>query len=167
MFNIGDLIIYSAQGICQIDDICEKTYSGVSKSYYVLHPIRDIKLVISIPVDNEKVTMLELIQKEEAEEIIESFRFSGASWIDMNSQRNHTYYNIVKNGDRKEISKVINVLMREKVKIEGNGKKFFESDNKILTFAQSILFTELAMSLNTTTDEIHERINGFICENEK
>ena len=31
MYNIGDLMIYSAHGICRVDDICEKTISGITK----------------------------------------------------------------------------------------------------------------------------------------
>lgn len=73
MFNIGELIIYSAHGICRIDDICEKTYFGVTKNFYILHPVVDYRLTISTPVDNNKVVMLELLSKEEAEEILESF----------------------------------------------------------------------------------------------
>lgn len=53
MFDIGDLIIYSGQGICHIDDICAKTYLDVTEAYYVLHPIENCKLTISIPVDKE------------------------------------------------------------------------------------------------------------------
>jgi CarD family transcriptional regulator len=79
MFNIGDLIIYSSHGICCIDDICEKTYTGVAKNYYVLHPTENSNLEISVPVDSDKVTMLELLNREEAEEIIESFTIPGAA----------------------------------------------------------------------------------------
>ena len=60
MFDIGDLIIYSAQGICHIDDICKKTYAGVTRNYYILHPVHNSKLKISTPVDNNKLTMLKL-----------------------------------------------------------------------------------------------------------
>ncbi|MDQ6596090.1 CarD family transcriptional regulator [Bacillus salipaludis] len=41
MFNIGDLIIYSGHGICRVDDICEKTVSGITRTYYVLHPMEN------------------------------------------------------------------------------------------------------------------------------
>ena len=43
MFNIGDLIIYSALGICRIDNICEQTYNGTTRKYYVIQPIEDNK----------------------------------------------------------------------------------------------------------------------------
>ena len=39
MFNIGDVVIYSAHGISKIDNICEKPFSNVTKTYYELHPL--------------------------------------------------------------------------------------------------------------------------------
>jgi CarD family transcriptional regulator len=166
MFNIGELVVYSVHGICHIDDICEKAYLGVTKKYYVLHPLQDSKLTISTLVDNDKVTMLELIDKEEAEEIIESFKLPGISWIELNNQRNQLYYETVKTGNRKEISKIVNTLMRKKNEVEINGKKLSDPDNKLLTFAQNILFAELAFSLNTTFEAIYEKTNKLTNENE-
>ncbi len=164
MFNIGDLVIYSAQGICRIDDICEKNFQGNNKSYYVLHPVNNSKLEISIPVDNNKITMQELIKRGEAEEILESFRYPGIDWIEINTMRNQVYSGIVKTGNRREISRVLNTLMREKNKVELNGKKFYEQDNKLLTSIQNILFSDLAMSFGTTAEIISEKINGIISE---
>jgi CarD family transcriptional regulator len=36
MFKVGDSIIYSAYGVCQNDEICDKTVQGVTRTYYVL-----------------------------------------------------------------------------------------------------------------------------------
>jgi CarD family transcriptional regulator len=58
MFDIGDVIIYSEHGLCQIDDICEKTFAGVTRTYYILHPLAQENLQISTPIDNNKVVML-------------------------------------------------------------------------------------------------------------
>ncbi|MGI6706300.1 MAG: CarD family transcriptional regulator [Clostridia bacterium] len=116
MFNVGDRIIYASQGICQIDEICEKTVLGVTRDYYVLHPLDNPSLKISIPVDND--IMNKLVDKKEAEEIIESFKGPGVRWIEKSSQRIQVYDGIIKKGDRREISQVANTLMREKIKAE-------------------------------------------------
>ena len=162
MFNVGDLIIYSAHGICHIDEICEKTYSGVTKTYYVLHPIEDTKLTINTPIDTDKVVMLELIHKDEAEEILESFKGLGIRWEENNTQRPKIYFDIAKNGNRKEISDIINTLMRKKQEAEKDGKKLTHQDGKLLTFLQNTLFNELAIALNTSFEEIVLRVNRVI-----
>jgi CarD family transcriptional regulator len=116
MYNIGDLVIYSSHGICHIDEICEKTYLNVTKSYYVLHPLGNSKLEINIPVDSDKITMKDLPDRAEAEELLDSFRYEGISWVDIKSQRAAIYYDIAKSGDRKQISRIANTLMRKKEK---------------------------------------------------
>ncbi|MEH7123834.1 CarD family transcriptional regulator [Bacillus sp. JJ1773] len=163
MFNIGDLIIYSAHGICKIDDICEKTVAGITRPYYVLHPMEnDHQLTISTPVDNDKVVMLELIRKEEANEILESFKDPGVKWIEHANMRYNDYCEIVNAGDRKEIAKVVNTLMRKKIEYELNEKKLYEQDRKLLNSTQNILFKELAISLNLTFDAVNEMVINLI-----
>lgn len=164
MFNIGDKIIYSAQGICQIDDICEKNFSGAIKKYYVLHPLDNCKLNISIPVDTDKVTMLELMEKDEAEEILETFRQPQKNCLEPGNHRYQAYSQVVRDGNRKEISQIANNLMREKYDIEKSGKKYRQMDLKLLTSIQNILFTEIAMSLNTTYEKVNEEVTFLLKE---
>ena len=166
MFNVGELIIYSAHGICCIDEICEKTIAGKKRNYYELHPIEDYTLSISVPVESDKVTMLQLVNKEEAEEILESFRHPGIEWIEANTERNQVYSKIVKKGNRKEISKIVSTLMRKKRKIEAEGRKFHEQDNRLLTSIKNILFTELAFKLNTTFEAISRKVTRLVNEND-
>lgn len=165
MFNVGDLIVYSAQGICRIDDICEKTYLGITRNCYILHPLQDPNLKICTPVDNDKVNMLELVDGDEAGEIIESFRLPGIDWIEPWGIRNQVYSKIIKKGNRKEISGLLNTLMRKKNQYEASGKKISEKDNRFLVLIQNTLFTELAMSLNTTFETINEKVSDLINEN--
>ncbi|MFC7684427.1 CarD family transcriptional regulator [Ureibacillus sp. GCM10028918] len=156
MFNIGDTIIYSSHGLCQIDGISEKTFSGVTKTYYVLHPLNNEKLEISTPVDNKTISTL--MAKEEAEEILTLFTKPGIDWIEKGNQRSQGYSLIAKKGNRKEIAKVINTLLVKKHELENNDRKFSEQDRKLLVSMQGILFSELALSLNTTTAEISNKI---------
>lgn len=163
MFNIGDLIIYSAHGICRVDDICEKTVSGITRPYYVLHPMENNhQLTISTPVNNDKVVMLELIHQEEADEILETFKDPGINWADNHNIRFNLYSDIVNTGDRKEIAKVVNTLMRKEMETALLGKKLYEQDRKQLNTIKDILFKELAISLNTTFAEINDRVIRLI-----
>ena len=154
MFKVGDLIIYSSHGLCRIDEICERLDLQEGKRYYILHPVEDSKLKISIPVDNDKVNMLELLDREEAEEIIGLFEYPGVSWIEINSKRNEIYSEVLKTGNRRDISKIVNTLLRKKYKTENVGKKFHERDQRLLSCAKNILFAELAIALDTINEYI-------------
>lgn len=162
MFKKGDLILYSVHGICKVDDICEKTISHIKKQYYILHPINEKNLSISTPVDNDKVAMLELLTKEEAQETLELFKNPGINWIEIDRERSEVYNEIIKQWNRREIVKIANTLMRTKIDLESNGKKFHEKDKKMLLDIQSILFSELAFSLDTTSEEIAKIVNRYV-----
>ncbi|WHY86847.1 CarD family transcriptional regulator [Neobacillus novalis] len=163
MFNIGDLVIYSAHGICKIDDICDKTVSGITRTYYVLHPLdNNHQLTISTPVNNDKVLMLELIHQEGANNILESFKYPGIKWVDNPNIRFKLYSDIINTGNRKEIATVVNTLIQKQIEAERHEKKLYEQDRKLLNHTQNILFKELAISLNTTFEEINERVIRLI-----
>lgn len=166
MFNIGDLVIYSAHGICCIDDICQNTYFGVTKEYYVLHPVENVKLKITTPVDSDKILMQGLLERGEAEEILESFNLPGTNWIEIDNQRTQMYSEVIRQGNRREIAKIANTLIRKKVETKKIGRKFQERDEKLLNSIQDILFKELALSLNTTSEDISKQISKLINENE-
>lgn len=167
MFKKGDLILYSVHGICKVDDICERTISYMKKSYYILHPINDNNLSISTPVDNYKVKILELLTKEQAEEVLESFKNPGKEWIEIDRERSEIYNNIIKSGNRNEIIKIVNTLMRVKIDLEKEGKKFHEKDKKMMLDIQNILFSELAFSLNMESDEVAKKVNSYIKQSMK
>ena len=166
MFKKGDLVLYSVHGICEIDDICEKTFSYEKREYYTLHPIKEEKLTISIPVDSDKISILELLSKEEAQDVVESFKDSslGTEWITIDKERGDTYSNVVRYGKREEVIKVANTLMRTKIDLESQGKKFHEKDKKILEDIQKVLFSELAFSLEISCDEVKKAINKNVKE---
>ncbi len=162
MFDIGDIIIYSVHGLCQIDDISEQTIAGVTRTYYVMHPLGETSLKISIPVDSDKVVMLKPMEKDVAEELIQTFKEPQAGWIEDAKQRSRKYMELVNTGDRDEIAKIANILMRKSVEYKKNNKRLYDQDRSLLQMIQNILFKEMALSLETTVETIEERVNHMI-----
>lgn len=164
MFNVGDVIIYSAHGLCQIDDICEKTFGDTTGSYYVLHPLENLKLSISIPTDSKKLLMQKVMEREEAEEVLHSFQQPGIEWVENVRQRTKHYSSLVNTGDRKEIAKVAITLMSKKREADSDNKKLHEHDRALLAYIQKIMFTELAVSLDTSYEEISNKVKSMISQ---
>lgn len=168
MFTIGDQIIYSAHGLCRIDDICEETILGVTKKYYKLRPTENNHhITIKTPVDNDKVLMLSLLNKEQANEIIDSFHNPALDWNDNPNARLAYFSELINTGDRREIAKVVNTLMRRKIEAKLQGRNLYERDHKILNSTQMILFKELSLSLDTTFEEINRMVNSRINDEPK
>jgi CarD family transcriptional regulator len=162
MFDIDDVIIYSEHGLCQIDDICEKTIAGVTRTYYILHPLAQENLQISTPIDNNKVVMLKTMEREEAEQLLESFKQSGIAWIEEHKKRYQQYLELMQTGDRKVIADIAITLMQKNLELKENNKRLYDQDRKLLQTIQNILFNEMAMSMNTSFEEIEERVNNLI-----
>jgi CarD family transcriptional regulator len=164
MFDIGDVIIYSEHGLCQIDDICEKTIAGVTRTYYILHPLAQENLQISTPIDNKKVVMLKTMERDEAEELLYSFKQPGIVWIEDHKKRYHQYQELIQTGDRKVIANIAITLMQKNLELKENNKRLYDQDRKLLLTIQNILFNEMALSMNTTFEAIDEQVNEFIRE---
>ncbi|WP_047985935.1 CarD family transcriptional regulator [Ornithinibacillus californiensis] len=158
MFNIGELVVYSDHGVCKIDSISEKTYGGKTRTYYELHPIEDSKLRINIPVNNVKVNMLKMMNKDQADTILKSFEEPGVEWIEDVKIRNKEYNKLIQSGDRLDISKVVNTLMKRKQEMVLEKRHIPEQDKKLLSKTLTILIEELAISLDKHIDEIEQKI---------
>lgn len=158
MFNIGDLIIYSAHGVCKIYDIKEKIFLGERKNYYEIHPINDERLFLSVPVDKGDLLLFKMSDKDEAKTLLDTFKGEGYEWIENNNERSKIYSDILKAGNREEISKVLNALVSESRKLNVIDKKLNEKDKRILISIEEILFSDLAYALSITHEEVKERI---------
>jgi len=162
MYNVGDLIIYSTHGLCKIEDICEKSFGNATRTYYVMHPIEDTKLTISIPKAIGEKNMQSLMEKAEAQKVLQSFQRAGILWVEDARERHKKYSGIVKTGERKDISQVANTLMRKEDEVRRNKQKMSEQDRKMLESIQTILFQELAVSLDKSFEEISEEVDSMI-----
>lgn len=162
MFNVGDLIIYSTHGLCKITDICDKKVGGITRTYYVLYPIEDTKLTISVPKAIGEKNMQSIMDKDEALKVLQSFQKDGICWVEDARERNKKYSGIVKTGERIDISKVANTLMSKEYEIRKDKKKMSEQDRKLLESIQTILFQELAVSLDKPLEEITDEVESMI-----
>lgn len=163
MLKIGDLTIYQEHGICQVKDISEKTYADVTRDYYVLQPINNSnEITFNIPVGNHKKLLSELMNKDEAEEILDSFHSDGAKWIQRPQQRNNQYGRTLTSGNRMDIAKVANTLISRKYKAEKDGKNFADNDRKLLENIEGILFKEMAIAFDTSLQAVKKEVSSMI-----
>lgn len=162
MFNVGDVIVYGVHGLSRIDDICEKTIDNETKKYYVIHPLDQSNLTISVPVDNDKIVMKKIMNGHEAQKLLQTFQEPGIPWIEDARVRAKQFQELVKSGNREAIAKLVNTLMRKEAEYKLQNKKMYDQDQKMLNTVQNILFKELAMSLGTTYSDISERISNML-----
>lgn len=158
MYNVGDVVIYSSHGLCSIKDICEQTFSDITKSYYVLQPLNDPNLTIRTPIDNEKKQLRDIIKKEDALKILHSFTTPGFEWVEQSTHRMRLHTEIIKTGDRQKQALLLNTLLRKKNDYVALEKKFPNQEEKLLQSLQELLFSEFSIALNKSSDEIYEHV---------
>ncbi|MEK4426749.1 CarD family transcriptional regulator [Solibacillus sp. FSL K6-1523] len=158
MYNVGDTVIYSSHGLCSIEEICEQTFSEITKNYYVLKPLNDPNLTIRTPVDNSNTQIRDIMKKEEAIKILHSFTSPGIEWVEQSTHRMRLHTEIIKTDDRQKQAHLLNTLLRKKMDYEALEKKFPMQEEKLLLTLQELIFSEFSIVLNKSSEEIYDEV---------
>jgi len=158
MFKIGEAVIYGSHGVCQIEGIETVQMENLKqKKYYVLNSLHSNGLILRIPTDNEKLTsrMKEILSVDEIRELVSTMSDQEElSWIDSDAERERSYFELVKNGTRKELVSLIKTLHLKEEERMSIGRKLRASDDKIFRQAKEKLHSELAYVLNISIEEV-------------
>lgn len=157
--NVGEIVIYSTNGLCKVNDIVTRTVLGKKTEYYVLSPVHQASSTYFVPVDynSEKIRFERLLSREQAEEMLKYIEDSSPSkWIAQVNDRKQQYTEIVKNGNRKEKIQLIKALFIYQQKLLEQNKRLSISDEHILNICREQIFSELAYVLDKPTEEIAE-----------
>lgn len=155
MFKVNDVIIYGAQGVCNIVDMEEKNVGGTKKTYYVLRPIHDQGSTIFAPTDNAYVLkkMRRLLTKDQIHTLIDSMQWENAVWVENENKRKERYKEILTGGDHLELIKMIKAIYAHKKEREAEGKRLHMSDERFFKDAEQILYNEFQYVLELSCKE--------------
>ncbi len=161
MFSIGELIVYGSMGVCRVEAIEERTVSkdGGTVLFYLLQPIYQ-SCAVSTPVDNGKIPKRPVIDREEAERLIDTIPnvHAEAYHNKVMRQLSEHYENIIKSYDcAKLIEMLLSVYDKRKLCVQQK-KKFGAMDERYMKRAEEMLFGELAVALGIERSEV----SGYI-----
>lgn len=144
MFQINDVIVYGAQGVCRIAGTEEKIISGKKKVYYVLHSVQDDSSVTYVPTDNPLVLqkMRKLLTREEIHSLIDSMSQQAPIWVESELQRKELFKAILVKGDHRELIGMLQSIYAHKQQREAHGKRLHMSDERFFKDAEQLLFHE-------------------------
>ena len=156
MFNIGDIIIYGAQGICKIDRFETKQIGRQTANYYVLKPLYNENTAVFVPVGNETLVakMQSVLSKTQAKNLIEKAQHIGVIETKDENKKRDEYKSVLASGDRERLIAVIKTIRFERDIRRESGKKLNINDEQTLTKAELLLYNELSFVLGRTPDEI-------------
>lgn len=153
MFKAGEYIIYN-NNVCRIKEIR-------NKEFYVMNPVDDESLTITLPVDNNSIK--EVMNKKEALNLIDNILDVEVLDID-GKLLEKEYKKLIKSDDIYDKIKIIKTSYMRNIIRENNGKKLSETDNNYLNKAEKVVYNELAISLNKSFDETKEFIINTLKE---
>ena len=165
MFSIGDTVFYGANGVCSIEDITERTFGGEVQSYYTLRSHHNSSVTLYYPVNAANTKLKEIMTEDKAKAVLQCFEKSADPWNDKMTARNHSYQAIIKSQGHLEIAQMTNTLLRKKLELEAIDKKLPAQDTQILQNVSSILYEELATTLQTTATDISDKVDQIIQNN--
>ena len=166
MFQINDVVVYGAQGVCKIIGIDEKRVNGEIKQYLVLKPKDDKGATCFVPTWNEKAMgkMRKVMTREEVNATIDSIPSQKPSWIANENERKDTYKRILTSGDQAAIISMIQALYLHKKEREADGRRLHMTDERFMKDAEQLLYNEWQYVLNVDKaglmDYIFSRIEG-------
>lgn len=162
MFQKGNFVINTSNGICEIQDVLTMNMSGTAKDYYLLVPIDEPSAKVYIPVDLAENRIRLVITKEEALEIIKGIPAIDAVWIENEKEREKTYKDALASRDTTRLISIIKTLYLRKKERSDAGKKNTAVDERYFKLAENQLHAELAFALGEDKQNIHQIILDYI-----
>lgn len=147
MYKIGEYVVYK-RDVCKIEDIKNVR----NQDYYVLIPMSDKSLKITVPVDNKFGLLRNLITKEELEKLIEII--PNISIVECNDKMIENEYRTLMNSGKHEdlISIIKTTYLRNKERLDNN-KKIGDKDNSYFELAEKYLYNEFSIVLNMSYED--------------
>ena len=162
MYKKGDVVVYSASGVCEIEEISKKSFGSFSAEYYVLKPLMQKASTVFVPVNNEALVkkIHPILTQSEFEDIFNSLKNSAPSRFSTESERREKFAELLESGDRAALMNMVYDLnLHGKEQIE-SGRRLHIGDERLLRTAENMLFEEVAYVFNLELEAADEFIKS-------
>lgn len=168
MFEKNDLIMCGGHGVCRVANITGNPIDKLDKvrKYYVLEPVFEKGSTVYTPVDNDKVVMRRIMNRKEAEKLVERITEIDTVWIQEEKRREQMYKDAIRTYDCQSLVQIIKTLYQRKQSRLKEGKKVLSSDEQYLRKAEELLYSEMSLALSIPKDEVEAYIKKAVHEQE-
>ena len=146
MFKKGEIVVYSATGVCRIEDLCEKQFGSFCAQYYVLKPLMQRSATVFVPINNSALVskIHAILTKSELEKAIAAAKIDDARVGESENERRQRFDGILQSGDRTQLVCMVWELYCLKKRQVDNGRRLHLADERLLDCAENLLFEEIA-----------------------
>lgn len=156
MYSVNDTILYGSHGVCRVAGIETKDFGGNLAEYYVLRPVYSENSTIYVPVSNEKLAgkMRRVLTSGEIDQIIRAMPYEESAWVEDESERKEKYKEILAQGDRMELVKMIKALYYHQREQQAKGRRLHTADEHFFKEAEKLLYDEFALVLHIKPEQV-------------
>jgi CarD family transcriptional regulator len=142
MFKVGDIVVYPAHGVSEVEAIETREISGSKISFFILK-VLDTEMTVMVPVTNvQNVGIRELIDNKGIQRVMNILKERSVSVDNQTwNRRYREYMEKIKSGSAFEIAEVLrdlNILKR--------GKELSFGERKMYDTAKNLLVNEISTS---------------------
>ena len=157
-FQIGDLAVYPAHGVGEIQAIESRVINGEAHDFYIMKVLEN-GMVIMIPISNvESVGLREIIDKKEVPKVYDVMKFRRDGLPDNQTwnRRYREYMDKIKTGSLYDVAEVFRDLFLLKLT-----KDLSFGERKLYDTAQVLLVRELSTAKKTDEAAILSEIESL------
>ncbi|WP_051656718.1 CarD family transcriptional regulator [Butyrivibrio sp. AE3004] len=166
MLSRGDCVVYGNHGLCEVKDILVPNFleKGNDTLYYSMVSSIDSKGVLYVPVDGAEEKMRDAIDADEAKELIDEIDELEVYDIPQGKKAEAVIVEVIKRNKAPEMMCLVKSLRKIKAIRAAEGKKFASLDEKYLSIAEKLLYSEMAYSMESKLDAIKERVTNELSQ---
>ena len=166
MFSVGEKVMYSVNGVCEIIEITEKIFGKTKMKYYVLKPLYNSNSTLFVPVDNKNLTskMKRLWTKNELDNVLVEISLKEIKWNNNDVERRDEFRKIISYGDMTEILTMLKVIWLQRERQVSKGRKLHVTDEIYLRDAEKMIKDEIATVIGVEQEEVLPYIKDKILQ---
>lgn len=152
-FDIGNILFYSGEGVCLIEDIQQKDFFGEQRWYYVLTPVHHCGSKVFVPFEGPAFERLHPLPTEQtAKELLaEAVRLI---WIEDDTERKLRFREIIDKGSARERLSVLYSLWEHERSLEGSKKHLRSQDERYKKELERLVCEELSLGCGNSPDAV-------------
>ncbi len=160
MYQIGDVVVYGPEGLCEIEQITEKNFGGEIINYYVLKQIGEGSSVTYVPTENKKSLekMRHILKREEVAEMLKGVTEEDLSWIEDDRERQKFFKDKMLYGNIEDLMKMTRMLYLHRKDQEKTGKKMHISDEHFFKDAEKMIVEEISYVMDMPEQNVIDYI---------
>lgn len=153
-YKVGDLVVHGHE-IGRVTEII-KDFRGQGP-HYRIQAVSDDSLFVTTPVDQKNTLLRSIINKKDAEEIIDEIL--SINCVELEVRNAEAVYNdLIRSGDHRDMVRLIKTSYEKCADKAKKGMRSNEKDKLYLRLGEKLLYSEFAVALNKSFDETKEYV---------